>query len=246
MPNSFFDKLNHLVKSHINDIISPIDERTSRSRRKALSRIDIRRGLQDDVKTLRQRVDDALAYEGELQAKVDKLYQEIGELDASADKAVAEGREQDARHAIGRMQQAQREVEMMEADLQEHRYITQELISQVNMLEGVVQEAEKQPDSSPAETPSDKSDVEKIGEQIVSQLDSTRRKLSDLISNYTAQVTGETPPDKKHYVMGDGTEVVDEEPPPPRSSHPVDRRKVNDDLEARVSRLSKPEKDDKK
>ena len=42
MPNNFFDKLNHLVKAHLNDIISPIDEQISKSRKKALARQDIR------------------------------------------------------------------------------------------------------------------------------------------------------------------------------------------------------------
>jgi phage shock protein A len=244
MPNNFFDKLNHLVKAHINDIVSPIDEQISKSRKKALARQDIRGGLESDVKTLRARIDDALAYQDNMQAKINKLHQDKVDWDAKADKAVADGRENDARFAIGRIQQAQREIEMLEADLTEHNYITQELISQVNMLDSVVQESAQQSDSSNESAAPEKSDVEKIGQQIVSQLDSTRRKLSDLISNYTAQVTGETPPDKKHYVMGDGTPVVDEEPQPERR-HPVSNRKVDDDLDARVSRLSKPE-DDKK
>ncbi|MDQ7024575.1 MAG: PspA/IM30 family protein [Anaerolineae bacterium] len=244
MPTNFFDKLNHLVKSHINDIVSPLDDKISKSRKKALARHDIRGGLESDVKTLRARIDDALAYQDDMQAKINKLYDDKDEWDAKADKAVEDGRETDARFAIGRIEQAQREIEMLEADLREHQYVTQELISQVNTLDDVVQESAQQPESE-VEPTSDKSDVEKIGEQIVTQLDSTRRKLTDLISNYTAQVTGETPANKKHYIMGDGTPVVDEEPEPPRR-HPVSKRKVDDDYSARLSRLSKPDKDDKK
>lgn len=245
MPNNFFDKLNHLVKAHINDLISPIDEQISKSRKKALARQDIRGGLEGDVKTLRARIDDALAYQDNMQTKINKLYADKQEWDAKADQAVKDGRETDARFAIGRVQQAEREIEMLEADLQEHSYVTQELISQVNMLDGVVQEAAQSDRTGEPSAPPDKSDVEKIGQQIVSQLDSTRRKLSDLISSYTAQVTGETPPEKKHYVMGDGTPVVDEEPEPPRQ-HTIAPGKVNDDYEARLSRLSKPDPDDKK
>jgi phage shock protein A len=243
MPNNFFDKLNHLVKAHINDLVSPIDEQISKSRKKALARHDIRGGLEGDVKTLRARIDDALAYQDNMQAKINKLYEDQKQWDIKADEAVKDGRETDARFAIGRVQQAQREIEMLQADLQEHSYLTQELISQVNMLDGVVQESAQSDKTSGEPSAPEKSDVEKMGQQIVSQLDSTRRKLTDLISNYTAQVTGETPPDKKHYVMGDGTPVVDEEPQPPRE-HPVSPRKVDADFEARLSRLSKP--DDKK
>lgn len=232
MPNSFFSKLNTLVQSQINDIINPIDEKSSRSRRKALSRMDIQRGLQDDVQTLQTRVNDALKYQDDLQAKVDNLYREVADWDAKADAAVANGREDEARNALGRMQQAQRQLEMVEADLQEHRYVTQELISQVNMLDGVVREASQQPEDV---TPDESADADKLGDQILHHLDQTRQKLSDLVASYTAKTTDEEPakPPKMHII---------EEPPQPKPevTHPVDKRKVDDDLSARLARLSKP------
>jgi phage shock protein A len=232
MPTGFFDKLNTLVKSQINELISPIDEKTSKSRRKALSRQDIRRGLQDDVKTLRQRIEDALRYEEELQAKVDKLYKEIADLDATVDQAVADGRESDARIALGRMQQSQRELEMMEADLREHQFITKELISQVNALDGAVYEAEQQ---QQPDTPED-SEADKLTDKIVHQIDDTRRKLGDLIAQYTQ-------PDAVQP-----TEAAPAQPSQPTSApvHPVDKRRVDDDYSARLARLSKPDSDQKK
>lgn len=241
MPDSFFNKLNTLVQAHINNIIDPIDEKTSKSRKKALSRQDIRGGLQKDVKVLRQRVDDALQYEGELQAKADKLYGEIAEWDEKANLAVKEERETDARFAIGRMQQAQRELEIMEADLQEHRTITQELISQVNMLDSTIQAAENQLRededgniSIPVSSTNKEATTDDIGAQIIKQLDNTRQNLSNLISEYTAKVTRDEQPRPQ-------------DDPPQRSrpvKHPVNNRKVDDEYEARLSRLSKP--DDKK
>ncbi len=248
MPDNFFDKLNTLVQAHINNVIDPIDEKTSRSRKKALSRQDIRGGLQKDVKLLRERIDEALNYEGELQAKADKLYAEISELDDKANAAVADGRENDARFALGRMQQAQRDLEMIEADLQEHRTITQELISQVNMLDSTIQAAEKEASdddediSIPVKNKSQSSssstpDVNEIGAQIVQQLDSTRQNLSNLISEYTSKVMGDDSPREM-------PEVNDPPSPRSRTRHPVDRDKVDKDYSARLSRLSKP--DDKK
>jgi hypothetical protein len=232
MPDGFFGKLNTLVKAHINNVLDPIDEKTSKSRKKALSRQEIRGGLQSDVKLLRQRIDDALKYEGELQSKVDKLYQEISELDAKADKAVAEGRELEARSSLGRIQQAQREVEMFEADLHEHRTVTQELISQVNMLDSTIEAVQGQ------EPQSSETGTEDLGAQIIKSLDDTRQNLRELISTYTAKVTAQEE---------QPTEIiVDEEPDPNRNAvkHPVDKGKVDDDYAARLSRLSKP--DDKK
>lgn len=239
MPDSFFSKLNTLVQGHINNIVDPIDEETGRTRKKALSRKDIRGGLQKDVKLLRQRIDDALAYEGELQAKADGLYSAIAEWDDKANQAVNDGRENDARYALGQMQQSQRELEMIEADLREHRTITQELISQVNMLDSTIQEVEGE-DLSDAPIESQAS-VDEIGAQIVQQLDSTRQNLSNLISEYTAKVTGEDKPVRED-------EDVDIPIQRSRTSstvkHPIDKNKVDDEYSARISRLSKP--DDKK
>ena len=238
MPDSFFKKLNTLVQGHINNVIAPIDEKTSKSRRKALSRQDIRGGLQKDVKLLRQRIDDALNYETELQAKADKLYGAISEWDDKANQAVSDGRENDARFALGQMQQVQRELEMIEADLQEHRTITQELISQVNMLDSTIQEVEGE---TATETPSsEQPKVEEIGAQIVQQLDNTRQNLSNLISEYTSKVTGDDAPLRED-------ESTQDDIPIQRSrtvKHPVDKNKVDDEYSARLSRLSKP--DDKK
>jgi phage shock protein A len=235
MADSFFSKLNTLVKAHINNVLDPIDEKTSKSRKNALSRQEIRGGLQSDVKILRQRIDDALSYESELQAKVDKLYKEISDLDAKADKAVAEGRETEARTSLARIQQAQREVEMLEADLREHRTVTQELISQVNMLDSTIEAVQGQEDTKQG---SSEPTTEDLGAQIIKSLDSTRENLSNLISSYTAKVTGQDEAPKDI--------VVDEEPDPNRANvkHPVDKGKVDDEYSARLSRLSKP--DDKK
>lgn len=239
MPDSFFGKLSTLVQAHINNVIDPIDEQTSKSRKKALSRQDIRGGLQKDVTLLRQRVNDALEYEGELQAKADKLYAEIAEWDEKANQAVAAERENDARFALGRMQQAQRELEMIEADLQEHRTITQELISQVNMLDSTIQAAEGEDDEQA--TSSNENTAEDIGAQIVKQLDNTRQNLSNLISEYTAKVTNQDDGQVNIPVENKPTERTRRSRP---VQHPVNTSKVDDEYSARLSRLSKP--DDKK
>ena len=239
MPDSFFKKLNTLVQGHINNVIDPIDEKTSKSRRKALSRQDIRGGLQKDVKLLRQRIDDALAYETELQAKADKLYGAISEWDDKANQAVGDERENDARYALGQMQQTQRELEMIEADLQEHRTITQELISQVNMLDSTIQAVE---DEVTTETPtaSEQPNVEEIGAQIVQQLDNTRQNLSNLISEYTSKVMGDDAPMREDEDTQDNIPIQRTR----TVKHPVDKDKVEDEYSARLSRLSRP--DDKK
>lgn len=240
MSDSFFGKLNTLVKAHVNSILDPIDEDSSKSRKKALSRQDIRGGLQKDVTVLRQRIDDALKHEDELQSKVNKLYQEIADWDKKADEAVAAGKENEARYALERMQQANRDLAMLEADLKEHRYITQELISQVNTLDATIQASENESEQqSPVQAESTTDD---IGRQIVQQLDNTREKLSSLISEYTAKVTGTQAQEEKP--LSQKYDIIDEVPEPPRQvRHPVNRDKVDADLSARINRLSKPDDD---
>jgi phage shock protein A len=187
--------------------------------------------LQDDVRTLRQRIEDAMAYEERLQGKVDQLYQQIADLDRQADQAVEAGREADARLLLGRMQQSQRELEMMEADLREHRLVTQELISQVNALDGAVYEAEQQSKAEVKEEP--ETEADKLVDRIGHQLDDTRQKMSDLITHYTQ-------PEMKQAETPAAPEAETGQAP----VHPVDKRRVDDDYSARLARLSKP--DDKK
>lgn len=247
MADNFFNKLNTLVRAHVNNIIDPMDEDSRERRQQALSQKTIRGGLQKDVALLRQRVDDALQYEGELQNRVDKLYAEISDWDDKANNAVKEGREQDARYALSRMQQAQKDVQMTEADLQEHRIITQDLLQQVNRLEATVQAAEEaaaqtvdedgnidipvNTTNSTGSSTSNAPSVDELGSQIVQQLDKSRQHLSSLISDYTARVTGDTPPPSEPQNNAPSRPIP----------HPVDRRKVDDEYSARLSRLSKPD-----
>ncbi len=252
MAKGFFNKLNTLVQAHINDIVSPMDRESGDAQKKALSRKEIRGGLEHDVSELRKRINDALTYQDELQAKVNALYQEISDWDAKADTAVDEGREDDARFAIRRMQQAQRELDMTEASLREHQLLTQDLIRQVNTLEGVVAESSRNDaanDTATAET----ARVDDVGRTLSAKLDQTRAKLNELVDNYRGpghEYVGKKPsadtddqPDPRMYSR---EEVVDEvpQPDPPRRNHPISDDKIDDDYASRLSRLSKPDDED--
>lgn len=238
---SFFKKLNTLVQAHIHDLVDHDRENPiSRSRQKFLARHDINVGLSNDVQGLRKRVDEALAYETELQDKITALYAEVSEWDEKADTAVRDGRENDARYAVERLQQAQREIQMNESALNEHRIVTQELISQVNMLEAVVEqskraEAEERQQKATGQAEPDEDDVRFV-DQLGEKLDHTRRQLSDLINRRNQPEIDEYVPESQ---LKNAT-IVDEVPQPKAPRPPVDRRKVDDDLAERVARLSKP------
>lgn len=243
---SFFKKLTTLVQSQINDIISPMssdDDNTAQARRRILGRQEVRQGLEGDAIALRKRINEAVDYEGKLQTQVDKLYQEIARLDAEVDELLRVGNEDTARQRLGRLQQAQREVDALESDLREHRAITQQLMGQVAQLEAVVEQvkreqaekaaleaAEKTNASIPVEIEVDDEDARAAAGGLAAKLDETRQKLGELIANRTGKPLSK--PD----------ELVDELPPPP--VHPVDRKKVDEDMAKRISRLAKPNNDE--
>lgn len=236
---SFWKKLNTLVQAQINDLVDrDRDDQTSRARRKYLARHDVSRNLQNDVKALRERINEALEYETQLQARVNQLYADISNWDAKSDQAIAENREDDARFALARLQQAQRDLAMAESDLREHRMLTQELISQVNTLDSVVSEAQHTEASevTPSETsvPATSEDTSLV-DDIARRVDNTRQKLGQLVQDTLETLSGEPRPEEPQQV------IIEEEPEPPRrTTHPVNMRAVDDDLERRRSRLSKP------
>lgn len=248
----FLKKLNLLVQSQVNDVIRPLrDETDGPARRRALNKSGLGKDMEKDAVALRKRVEEALAYEDGLQKQIDTLYQEVSALDSKADAAVAAGQESQARGYLGQLHSKQRQITSLESDLNEHRYVTQELLSQVNMLEGVLEQArreqqdqatqsveqaeratQKKQSQIRVEMEEEEQKAEQVMETLARKVDETRRKLGELISTQA-----ETP-------LAHPEEVVDEVPPP--AVHPVDRKNVDDDLSRRISRLSKPDDSEKK
>jgi phage shock protein A len=138
---SFFKKLNTLIQAQINDVVRPLSTDEGDTPRKRVARQEVGKDLKKDVEMLRHRVDEALEYEASLQKRVDKLYADVSRWDEAADKAVADGREGDAKFALGQMQTAQRNLEQAELTLREHQEVTQELRARVEYMDYVVSQA---------------------------------------------------------------------------------------------------------
>jgi hypothetical protein len=130
--NDFLKKLNVLVKASINDAVS--GEHTARPPR-ADKRLD------DDIQELRQRINDAVDYEDQMQTRVRQFEGEAARWDKQADDAVAQGNDTNARYAIEQMKRAEQRAALAQDDLREHQRVTQELIQRVNLLEAVVADA---------------------------------------------------------------------------------------------------------
>lgn len=209
--NDLLKKLNVLVKASINEVLGEV--RSGELPRKALSSFQLGGDIDREVTMLRGRINDALAYEDELQARVMALQAEVEDWDAKADAAVAAGQDADGRYAIDQMQRAQQRAAIAEADLRDHQQVTQELISRVNMLESAVAdarraEAEKEAEAAPA-----------------------GQVLSDTLRDVRERINR----------MGDLIAAKDEVSQTSAPELPsVDDQVVDDDLEARRQRLSKP------
>jgi phage shock protein A len=202
--NDFFRKLNVLVKSSLNELLDSEGE----ARRPRISPDK----LGGDVRMLRQRVDDALKYEDELAARVDSLQTEVERRDQQADEAMAQGQEDNARRHVEELQRLQNRLAMAESDLREHRLVTQELISRVNQLEAVVDEARSQQTLDAA--------VSEPLERASQMMTDVLREMRDRINEMTEAI---------------GTA----EPKVHTESPPADEEAVDDDLARRRERLSK-------
>jgi phage shock protein A len=140
--HDLFKKLNVLVKATVHDALG--GRRAADSpRHRSFPAGRLGKDVDREIAALRQRVNEALEYEEELQAKVQALRQEVAHLDEEADAAVAEGRDSAARHIIEQMQRTQQRLVMAESDLREHRIVTQELMQRVNMLDATVADARR-------------------------------------------------------------------------------------------------------
>jgi len=215
--SDLFSKLNLLVKSSINDVLG--DESP---RRRVPSRGRLGKNLDKEVAYLRERINEAIAHENTLQERVDSLMQETAALDAQADEAVKQGNEAQARHIIAQLQRTQQRLTIAESDLREHQLVTQDLIQRVNLLDAVVSEARHE-----GQLGEDSADASEA-------IDDAQRSLSDRLRVARETVTGLVADSKSAASatdLADGGTATDDS---------QNNDAVDDDLSARLQRLSKP------
>ncbi len=218
--SDLFKKLNVLVKTALNDALGEVSPEKLRERIAAM-----RPGsdLEGEVVQLRQKINDALAFEDGLQKRVAELSAEVAKWDEQADAALNKGDNANARYAVEQMKRAEQRLTMAESDLREHRLVTQELISRVNMLDAAVADAkraeeEKQHAAPPpppaAEAAPEAAHVPSLGD-VLRDAREKITQMSDLIAA-KAEVS----------------------PPESAAEAPADDQDVEDDLAERRQRLS--------
>jgi len=202
-------KLTILVKTTVADAVDDL------SRIGTFSSGDARQAASNQLPVLRKRIEEALAFEDELQKQIDDLQSEVNRLDQLADDALQSGQDDTARRYIDQLQRVQQRLNMMDADLREHRLVTQELISTVNALDESISGAsshEQESQSAPAAKPA---------LPVLEALQDVRNRMTQIGERLN-------PLQEK---------VADERP----VDQPAATPDVEDDLAKRRKRLSKPE-----
>lgn len=136
--SDLFKKLNVLVKSSLNDLTG-----ASNSPRRTDVQPKLGADFDRDVRSLRSRINEAVAFEDELKARVRQLEAEVERWDAQADAAVQRSDDASARYAVEQMQRARQRLTIAGNDLYEHQLVTQELVQRVNILEAALADARR-------------------------------------------------------------------------------------------------------
>lgn len=203
--NDLFKKLNTLVRAQVSDALTP---------RPRTTHDPLGKKLDDDVESLRERINQAIEHEDKLQAQVATLHADIARLDQQADEAVEQGNDALARHLIAQMQRSQQHLAMVESDLREHQIVAQELIQRVNLLEATV--ADKRYEEQQA------------GDDAEASVDTARDRVSHVVREVRDKIAE----------MSDRI-AARQEVNPSLTDTPQEEEQVDSDLEARRNRLSK-------
>jgi phage shock protein A len=223
---NLLNKLNVLVRSSLNSFLDDVSGQGSPS----AGRVPVERlgpDIDQEIAALRKRIDQALADEDTMQKRLGQLQQQIDTYDRQADAALQSGDETGARYLVQQMQHQQQLASMVQADLEQHRQSTSDLIQRVNTLDALVtdarrvQQQEQQTEQTPSAPAADtQTQPERSPGAILSNL---LRDARERVEKVTAS------PDQPA------------QPIPMSNKEKVNDTQVDDDLAKRRARLSKPD-----
>lgn len=233
--DSIFDKINTLVNAQINDFLG-------RNPKSPLARIklneeDVAENPRRTVQSLHQRLEEALAYEDEIEEKIQRIRGEAVVLDEQADKLVKSGDEFAARRVLSQLQMKQQQLTIAEAELRDHRVLTQHLMQEMTTLDMALDNRERQqkPSAGATSIPVDGVDTSQdksIGDTVRDKINETRSSLENLLNNSPVPKPPEVSQRFEKY------DIVDEVPDP---RTPKSQKKSGGEMTDRLSRLSKPD-----
>ena len=249
--SDIFDKISTLINAQLNDFLGK-NPRSPLARIK-LNADEAEKNPQRSAQGLRQRLEEAIEYEDELQARIDERMRAVVELDKLVDDMLRSGDEVSAQRLQNQLNMKQQHLTIAESELQDHRLMTRHLMQELATLDMALERQERERrgqggqasfsagrtripidgDASPG------SSVGKVKRTILdtvsNKFDETRANLENMLDGSPAQPRPERPSGRQRF------EIVDEEPDP---RTPKPRKKDEPDMKSRLSRLSKPAEDD--
>lgn len=243
--SSFFDKISTLVNAQVNDLLG-------RNPKSPLARIrlnpeEAEKDPRRSAHTLRQRLDEAIDYESELQDSISDLMSEALELDAQVDACLQRGDQFGARRLQGQLNMKQQQLTIAESELRDHRMVTRHLMQEMSVLESALDSRETRQRSQ--ETRGDRqprptripvegavsSAADSIVESVTDKLNEARAGIDTLLNQQPAAEAPKGRGNKERIV------IVDEEPDP---RQPKPRKTDQENMNRRLSRLSRPSEDE--
>jgi len=242
--DSIFDKINTLVNAQINDFLG-------RNPKSPLSRFKVDAEEADKnprrtVQSLHQRLEEALKYEDEIAEKIERIRSEAVALDEEADRMVKSGDEFAARRVLGQLQMKQQQLTIAEAELRDHRLLTQHLMQEMTTLDMALDRQDRQQQQTSRQSTSSgggtripvegvSSDSKSFGDNVRDKLNETRASLENLLNNSPVP----NPPEVSNRF--EKFDIVDEVPDPRTPKSQKKDTSDQSDLSERLSRLSKPD-----
>ncbi|MCY3978007.1 MAG: hypothetical protein OXG23_07895 [Chloroflexi bacterium] len=249
--SDLFEKISTLINAQLNDFLGKNPQ--SPLARIRLDADEAEENPQRSARSLRQRLEEALDYEDELQARIEERMREAVELDKLVDEMLRSGDEFSAQRLQGQLNMKQQQLTIAESELRDHRLMTQHLMQELGSLEMALDSQQRREraqggaaSSSRGRTripidgvassgrPRGRAD-RSILNTMSAKFEETRENLESLLGN--PPVSKRTEP----RGVAQRFEIVDEEPDP---RAPKPRKKDEPDMNARLSRLSKPSEDE--
>ena len=249
--SDIFDKISTLVNAQLNDFLGK-NPRSPLARIK-LNAEEAEKNPQRSAHSLRQRLEEAIDYEDELQARIDERMRAVVELDKLVDEMLRSGDEVSAQRLQNQLNMKQQQLTIAESELQDHRLMTRHLMQELTTLETALDREEREQRRQGAQTSSSAGKTRipidgvagpgngggkakrTILDAVSHKFDETRTNLENLLDSSPAPARPVRPSGLQRF------DIVDEEPDP---RTPKPRKKDEPDMNARLSRLSKPSEDD--
>jgi hypothetical protein len=231
MMPSLIDKLNVMVRAGVNEFLS---NATGGSPGKIPAQ-RLGKDIHREVEALRARIEEALKEEDAQQQRLDDLEKDIAQVDSQTDASLGRGDEANARFLAEQFQRKQRQAEFWRAELEQHRRATSELIQRVNMLDAMISDSQQA--QAQSQTPSveqaESGQTEGPGAVLANVLRDARQRVESMIASGP-----QTPPSQPGEADSADVHHI-----PVNIGKPdeVTAKKVDEDLDQRRSRLTKPD-----